>query len=280
MCRSIQSRKRAPLGSFGFTLIELLVVIAIIAILAAMLLPALASAKQRARTANCISNCKQFTLAMNMYTGDFNGKLISYTDPSGGFNLWIARIQTNYSLNTGSRCCPAAPPMSTWRSGNKAVSSNPDLGTADMPYLWDPAVWGGTGAKFQGGYGYNGYCYSGDNDPPQYFEKEAAIKKPFLTPYFADSIYTDEWPDPRDQSAPWDVYDGGFNGPGVCRVAIARHGGGSGAMAPRSLPNGIGKLPGRCNVAFVDGHAGTTKLDDLWGLQWYSGWPDSNQRPP
>ncbi len=225
--------------SRGFTLIELLVVIAIIAILAAILFPVFAQAREAARKTSCANNLKQIATGLAMYTQDYDELLAPCRNGiSGRAGVWDWLIQP-YIKNNGVFRCPswqvAAPAAPDWAL---TYGMNYRLTQYSNAVLDDAgSLWFGTASL-------------------------ASLRSPADTIYITDNAFVqNDMSQPLHAEDPtrWQLANGSWNGNGYTRFPQDPPNSGyvgccygSGTSGDRWRPAPIHQ--GGTNAAFVDGH--------------------------
>jgi prepilin-type N-terminal cleavage/methylation domain-containing protein/prepilin-type processing-associated H-X9-DG protein len=179
----------------GFTLIELLVVIAIIAILAAILFPVFAQAREKARQSTCLNNQKQIGTALMQYMGDWDETYPGYTP-----DLWPAALLSYLPRRSAVYHCPSAQ--------NGVADGINNWGTAKSEWQWSANYTSNS-------YTHNGWMYNCS---------QSDVRNPANTLFDSDGIWIDAWP-VHTQKIPTDKLRGANDG-GLGRIAIDRHSGG------------------------------------------------------
>ncbi|MCU0918286.1 MAG: type II secretion system GspH family protein [Planctomycetes bacterium] len=238
----------------AFTLIELLVVIAIIALLMAVLMPALARVRKHARTVACQSNLHEWALIFAMYTGDNNGYLMTGYASQGAAtsrDTWIGALRSHYQ-DPKIRVCPTAvKPFS--EGGQGPFSAWGVFGRSGETRTW-------AGPRDEGDYGSYGMNELAYNPPSEVTSRAAEYWRTVNVPHaaevplFFDCIWFDVFP--RDTDAP-PAYDGDVTTGEMKRVCINRH-------------------DGYANDLFMDSSLRKIALKGLWALRWYRGFNLAN----
>jgi prepilin-type N-terminal cleavage/methylation domain-containing protein/prepilin-type processing-associated H-X9-DG protein len=227
----------------GFTLIELLVVIAILALLMAILMPALQKVREQGKKVVCSNNLKQIALSLNMYGSDYDNRLPLN---QGGYWLWdIAYSTTDYIMATGGDkrtfYCPSDPTKKSEMAIMWQFSQDPPIGT-DSDTVIEPTTNRGSYYRVTGYFWMmdtvNGRENPPEGIPPKEWVKTLMCKSPAGTDLVTDATLS-TGPDPETASFT-EVTAGGLWG----RWQIF----------DRTNHLIRGSRPAGSNVLFVDGH--------------------------